>query len=81
MCHTMCKTLHAYLNIRRVAELREGLVEEGRRRKLLYEEKRWAAQSELRRVRAEDTAVWEKTGMLRLLLQVSRGGSVAPRTV
>lgn len=56
---------------RRVAELREDLVEEGRRRRLLYDERKWAAQSELRRVLAERAAVREKEGMLRLLLQVS----------
>lgn len=55
---------------RRVAELREGLVEEGRRRRQLYDERKWAAQSELRRVLAEREAVREKEGMLRLLLQV-----------
>lgn len=59
-----------WLNARRVAELREALVEEGRRRRLLYEERRWAAQSELRRVLAEKMAVEEKDGMLRLLLAV-----------
>lgn len=55
---------------RRVAELREGLVEEGRRRRQLYDERKWAAQSELRRVLAERAAVREKEGTLRLLLQV-----------
>lgn len=64
---------------RRVAELREGLVEEGRRRRLHYEERKWAAQSELRRVRAEETAVGEKDGMLRLLLKVSVRQTVTPR--
>lgn len=62
---------------RRVAELREGLVEEGRRRRLLYEERTWAAQSELRRVLAEKTAVEEKDGMLRLLLKVALGSIVS----
>ena len=45
-------------------------MEEGRRRRLLYDERKWAAQSELRRVLAERAAVREKEGMLRLLLQV-----------
>ena len=48
-------------------------MEEGRRRRQLYEERRWAAQSELRRVLAEKTAVEEKDGMLRLLLKVALG--------
>lgn len=56
--------------IRRIAELREALVEEGRRRRQLYDEKRWAAQSELRRVLSEKVAVQEKEGMLRLMLKV-----------
>lgn len=55
---------------RRVAELRESLVEEGRRRQLLYKERRWTTTSELRRVRAEQVAVNEKEGMVRLWLQV-----------
>jgi len=55
---------------RRVAELREALVEEGRRRRQLYEERKWAAQSELRRVLAERAAIGEKEGTLRLLLKV-----------
>lgn len=62
---------------RRVAELRESLVEEGRRRQLMYEERRWAAASELRRVRAEEAAVKEKEGMLRLWLQVLEALSVS----
>ena len=41
-----------------------------RRRRQLYDERKWAAQSELRRVLAESAAVREKEGMLRLLLQV-----------
>lgn len=45
-------------------------MEEGRRRRQLYDERKWAAQSELRRVLAERAAVREKEGMLRLLLQV-----------
>lgn len=55
---------------RRVAELREGLVEEGRRRRQLNDERRFAAQSELRRVVAESLGVEEKEVMLRLLIQV-----------
>lgn len=39
----------------------------------MYDEKRWAAQSELKRVLAESNAVQEKEGMLRLLLQVLPG--------
>lgn len=62
--------------LRRVAELRETLVEEGRRRRHLYDEKRWAAQSELRRVLAESNAVQEKERTLRLLLQVRPGNMV-----
>ena len=45
-------------------------MEEGRRRRQLYDERKWAVQSELRRVLAERAAVMEKEGMLRLLLQV-----------
>lgn len=45
-------------------------MEEGRRRRYLYEERRWAAQSELRRVLAERVGANEKEGMLRLLLKV-----------
>ena len=55
---------------RRVADCREALVEEGRRRRQLYDERRWAAQSELRRVLAETDSLEEKEGVLRLLLQV-----------
>ncbi|CAN0449105.1 unnamed protein product, partial [Pylaiella littoralis] len=62
---------------RRVAELREGLVEEGRRRRQLYGERKWAAQSELRRVLAERAAVGEKGGMLRLLLKVGDATLIA----
>lgn len=75
--HFRCRPISSVLCLheqnanRRVAELREGLVEEGRRRQLLYEERRWAATSELRRVRAEQAAVKEKEGMLRLWVQVS----------
>lgn len=36
----------------------------------MYNERKWAAQSELRRVRAEKVAVEEKEGVLRLLLKV-----------
>lgn len=53
-----------------MAELRESLVEEGRRRRQLYEERKWAAQSESRRVLAERAAVGEKEGMIRLLVKV-----------
>lgn len=45
-------------------------MEEGRRRRQLYDEREWAAQSELRRVLAESVSVGEKEGMLRLLLKV-----------
>lgn len=48
-------------------------MEEGRRRRHLYDERKWAAQSELRRVLAERGAVGEKEGMLRLLLKVRLG--------
>lgn len=53
-----------------MAELRESLVEEGRRRRQLYEERKWAVQSEFRRLLAERAAVGEKEGMIRLLVKV-----------
>ncbi|CAM9262946.1 unnamed protein product, partial [Ectocarpus fasciculatus] len=65
---------------RRVAELRESLVEEGRRRRQLYEERKWAAQSESRRVLAERAAVGEKEGMIRLLVKVGHATLVAQRS-
>ncbi|CAM9647190.1 unnamed protein product, partial [Ectocarpus sp. 12 AP-2014] len=65
---------------RRVAELRESLVEEGRRRRQLYEERKWAVQSEFRRLLAERAAVGEKEGMIRLLVKVGHATLVAQRS-
>lgn len=47
-------------------------MEEGRRRRQLYDERKWVAQSELRRARAESVAVQEKDGIFSLLLKVRR---------
>ncbi|CAM9386389.1 unnamed protein product, partial [Ectocarpus sp. 8 AP-2014] len=65
---------------RRVAELRESLVEEGRRRRQLYEERKWVVQSEFRRLLAERAAVGEKEGMIRLLVKVGHATLVAQRS-